>query len=88
MHKAQERADWDEALRLQKIILPIEHYRAKDDSSYNVSFLKYAIKHLNLDFGDPRPPYRQLTSVEKQEIDEMIAQILAAEDAISESLTA
>ena len=53
MHKAQVRGDWGEALRLQKIILPIEHYRAKDDSSYNVSFLKYAIKHLDLDFGEP-----------------------------------
>ncbi len=88
MHASQSRGDWDEALRLQKIILPIEYYRARDDSSYNVSFLKYAMKHLDLDFGDPRPPYRQLTTAEMQEIDDIIAPILEAERTMIESLTA
>lgn len=88
MHAAQCRGDWDEALRLQEIILPIEYYRAKDDNSYNVSFLKHAITHLGLDFGDPRPPYRRLTSEEKREIDEIIVPILEAERAMTEALTA
>jgi len=79
LHSAMVRGEWEEAIRLQRLINPIEHYRGRDDNSYNISFLKYAIRHIGLEFGTPRPPQRQLTEAEKQEIDEMIVPILAAE---------
>lgn len=83
MHAALARSDWEEALRLQQIIMPIETYRARADNSYNISFLKHAIKSLGFDFGAPRPPYRQLTKEEMLEIDEMIAPIVAAEEELA-----
>ena len=79
LHAALARGDWSEAMRIQRIILPIEHYRARDENSYNVSFLKHAITHSGLDFGQPRPPYRRLTAEERAEIDELLPPILAAE---------
>ncbi len=85
MHAALAAGDWTEALRLQRIILPIEHYRARAASSYNISFLKYAITHTGLDFGQPRPPQRRLTAEEMREVDEMIQPILAAENELAPS---
>ncbi len=86
MHAALTRGDWSEAMRIQRIILPIEHYRARDENSYNVSFLKYAITHSGLDFGQPRPPYRRLTDDERTEIDQLLAPILAAEADVVEQV--
>jgi 4-hydroxy-tetrahydrodipicolinate synthase len=83
MHQALSNGNWSEALRLQRIILPIENYRARDDSSYNVSFLKYAIRHTGLDFGPPRPPYRRLTESEQREIDQIVLPILKIEAELS-----
>lgn len=79
MHAAIAAGDWDEAMRLQRILLPIEHYRGRSGNSYNVSMLKYAMHHVGLDFGKPRAPFRQLTEAEEREIDEMMPPILAAE---------
>ncbi len=79
MHAALAGGDWPEAMRLQQIILPIEYYRAREENSYNVSFLKHAITHFGLDFGQPRPPYRRLTDEERREIDQLLQPILAAE---------
>lgn len=79
MHHALLRGDYQEGLRLQKIIAPIEDYRARDASSYNVSFLKHAIRSIGMDFGQPRAPYRRLTSMEQQEIEAAVAPILRAE---------
>ncbi len=79
MHAALAAGDWPEAMRLQQLILPIERFRARAGDSYNISMLKHAIKHTGLDFGLPRPPQRQLTAAEEQEIDELLLPILAAE---------
>lgn len=79
MHRALASGDYTEALRLQKILAPIEDYRARDANSYNVSFLKHAIRSLGMDFGQPRAPYRRLTSAEQQEIETLVAPILHAE---------
>lgn len=81
MHAALTAGNWPEALRLQRLILPIEEYRARAGSSYNVSFLKHAIASTGLDFGAPRPPYRRLTENEKREIDDLMTSILVAEAA-------
>jgi 4-hydroxy-tetrahydrodipicolinate synthase len=79
LHAALAEGDYVEALRWQRILLPIEEYRARDGNSYNVSFLKQAIRSVGLDFGQPRPPYRRLTAAEQAEIDALVAPILAAE---------
>lgn len=81
MLQAIQEGDWDEALRLQQIIRPIEEYRARSGNSYNIAFLKYAMKHVGLDFGHPRPPQRRLTPGETREIDAMLPPILEAEQA-------
>ena len=83
MHAALMEGNYAEAMRLQQILLPIEHYRARSGNSYNVSMLKYAMHHVGLDFGQPRPPFRRLTTKEEREIDEMMPPILAAESELS-----
>lgn len=83
MHRALQAGEFAEAFKWQRLIFPIEEYRARDGNSYNVSFLKYALSHLGLDFGDPRPPYRRLTSAERVEIDRIVAPILKAEDELA-----
>lgn len=85
MHAALAAGQWDEAFKWQRILLPIEEYRARAANSYNVSFLKHAVTHLGLDFGDPRPPYRPLTNAEKQEIDQLMSPILAAERELADA---
>lgn len=81
MHRAIVAGNWPEALRLQRLIQPIEVFRARAANSFNISFLKYAIRHLGLDFGEPRPPYRRLTPEECREIDALMPSLLAAEAA-------
>jgi 4-hydroxy-tetrahydrodipicolinate synthase len=83
MHKAMAAGDWDRAMRLQQVILPIEQYRARGGGSYNISFLKYAIKHIGLEFGPPRAPNRQLTEAEMREIEQMMPNILRAESELA-----
>ncbi len=87
MLNALQSGDYPEAMRLQAIINPIEHYRARDENSYNISFLKHAITHFDLDFGQPRPPYRKLTAEECKEIDALLPPILEAEKAIADKQT-
>jgi 4-hydroxy-tetrahydrodipicolinate synthase len=85
MFEACQSADWAQALRLQQIIRPIEDYRAKAGSSYNVSFLKHAARRIGLNFGPPRPPQRRLTAEEQREIDALLEPILEAERELAES---
>ena len=79
LHAAARRGDWPEAMRLRELIVPIEHYRAREGSSYNVSMLKHALYHCGHDFGRPRPPQRRLTGKEQHEIELMLEPILKAE---------
>lgn len=79
MHAAFAAGEFAEGMRLQKLILPIEDYRARAGDSYNVSMLKHAMTLVGKDFGPPRPPQRRLTEGESAEIDELMQPILAAE---------
>ena len=79
MHAAFTAGQYDEGMRLQKLILPIEDYRARNGDSYNISMLKHGLALLGRDFGPPRPPMRQLTSQEQSEIEAMLQPILVAE---------
>ena len=71
--------EFQEGMRLQNILLPIEDYRARAGDSYNVSMLKHAMHLIGFDFGQPRAPFRKLTAAEEREIDEMMEAILLAE---------
>lgn len=83
LHAALEARDYAEAMRLQQILLPIEHYRARADNSFNITFLKHAIKQTGLDLGQPRPPQRRVTADEGREIDALVKPILQAETELS-----
>lgn len=81
MHAALVAGHWNDALKHLESLQPIEEYRARAGSSYNITFLKYALRHVGLEFGPPRPPNRQLTDAERREIDQLMPPILAAERA-------
>jgi 4-hydroxy-tetrahydrodipicolinate synthase len=88
LHAALAAGEYDEALRLQAILLPIEDYRARVGDSYNVSMLKHAMTLVGPDFGQPRPPQRQLTEAERAEIDGLMAPILEIEQSMKSELLA
>jgi len=78
-HAAFAAGEWDEGMRLQAIIQPIEDFRAREGDSYNVSMLKYAMSLVGPDFGPARPPQRQLSDSDRAEIDALMRPILAIE---------
>jgi 4-hydroxy-tetrahydrodipicolinate synthase len=84
MHAAFAAGEFAEGMRWQKLILPIEDFRARDGDSYNISMLKTAIRRVGFDFGPPRAPQRQLTTQERSAIDDLLAPILAAERDLQE----
>ena len=71
--------EFAEGMRLQRLILPIEDFRAREGDSFNVSMLKYAMTRLGEEFAPPRPPQRQLTAADRAAIDDLLEPILAAE---------
>ncbi|MEM7233523.1 MAG: dihydrodipicolinate synthase family protein [Planctomycetota bacterium] len=83
MHDALERGDWERGMHFQRIIRPIEDFRARAGNSFNISFLKHALVQTGLDFGPPRTPQRRVTHEEKREIDAMLPPILEAEAALA-----
>lgn len=83
MYDALSNGRWEEGMRLLDILRPIEDYRARAGGSYNISFVKYALTHLGLEFGPPRPPGRRLTAAEMKEIDGILPPILAAEEELA-----
>lgn len=80
MQAALRDRDWQEAMRLQHLILPIENYRDRQGSSFHVSLLKYAVTCTGIDCGAPRPPQRQLTSEEQADIRQLVETVRAAEE--------
>jgi 4-hydroxy-tetrahydrodipicolinate synthase len=86
MHAAFSAGEWEEGMRLQKILLPIEDYRAREGDSYNVSMLKQAVRLLGEDLGPVRPPQRKLTAAEAADIETLMKPILAAERALEQEL--
>ena len=80
MQAALRDGNWQEAMRLQHLILPIENYRDRQGSSFHVSLLKYAVTCTGIECGAPRPPQRQLTSEEQAEIRQLVETVRAAEE--------
>ena len=87
MHAAFAAGEFEEGMRLQQLILPIEDYRARAGDSYNISMLKHAMTVLGEEFGPPRPPQRQLTPAERDEIEQLLQPVLAAEQEMQSELT-
>lgn len=79
MHAAFHAGKYEEGMRIQQQILPIEDYRARAGDSFNISMLKYAITLTGADFGPPRAPQRTLTGEQEAEIRQLMEPILAAE---------
>ena len=79
MHAALSSGEFSEGMRWQRMILPIEDYRARDGDSFNISMLKHALRRVGIDCGIPRAPQRQLSAHERAAIDDLLAPILAAE---------
>lgn len=79
MHAALASREYSEGMRWQKMILPIEDFRAREGDSFNISMLKYALRRVGIDCGLPRAPQRQLSPHERAAIDDLLAPILAAE---------
>lgn len=79
MHAHLAGGRYAEAMRLLKIIRPIEDYRARDADSFNITLLKYALELKGHRFGPPRAPLRQLTDTERSEIRALVEPILAEE---------
>lgn len=79
MHTAFAAGEYEEGMRWQKVILPIEDYRAREGDSFNISMLKQAMQVLGEDFGPPRAPQRQVTRADQTAIEELLQPILAAE---------
>ena len=80
MQAALESGDWQEAMRLQHLILPIENYRDRQESSFHVSLLKYAVTCTGIECGLPRPPQRQLTAEEQADIRQLVETVTASEE--------
>ncbi|HTI50779.1 MAG TPA: dihydrodipicolinate synthase family protein, partial [Planctomycetaceae bacterium] len=84
MHTALASGEYAEGMRWQKLILPIEDFRAKEGDSFNISMLKHALKVLGEDFGPPRPPQRQLSRADQAAIEDLLGPILTAEQELKQ----
>tara|TARA_R110002095_G_scaffold122994_1_gene106883 strand:+ start:9212 stop:10129 length:918 start_codon:yes stop_codon:yes gene_type:complete len=81
LHTALVEGDLTKAMSLQRLILPIEHYRARLGESYSISMLKQSMLSLGYDFGTARAPQRRLTALEREEIETLLRPILEQEAA-------
>jgi 4-hydroxy-tetrahydrodipicolinate synthase len=79
MHAALSSGEYAEAMRYQRMILPIEEFRGREAESFNVSMLKHAMRLCGEDFGIPRPPLRRLSHAEQAAVAELLTPVLAAE---------
>lgn len=82
LYAALSEQNLTQAMKLQRLILPIEQYRARLGESYSISMLKQAMLSLGSDFGAARTPQRRLTTSECAEIDALVQPILAEEASV------
>jgi 4-hydroxy-tetrahydrodipicolinate synthase len=84
MHAAFAAGAWQEGMRYQQALLPLEEYRAREQDSYNISMLKWAVRRTGLNFGPTRPPQRSLTPADQQAIDRLTDELLQIEQQLAE----
>ncbi|MDA0833165.1 MAG: dihydrodipicolinate synthase family protein [Planctomycetota bacterium] len=83
LHAALTAGEYQEALRLQNLILPLEDFRAKAGESFNISMLKYAMNVLGMNFGEVRPPQRRLSAEDKRDVESLAKRLLEVESEIA-----
>lgn len=83
MHAALTAGEYQEGLRLQELILPLEDFRAKAGESFNISMLKYSMNALGMNFGEVRPPQRRLSAEDKREVETLAKVLLEVETEIA-----
>jgi len=66
MFDALVRSDWTEAMRIHKMITPLEDLREGRGGANNVPVVKAVMDSLGLAGGNCRPPIHKLTEVERQ----------------------
>ena len=66
MLDALVRSDWTEAMRVHKMITPLEDLRERRGSANNVPVVKAVMDSMGLAGGNCRPPIHKLTEVERQ----------------------
>lgn len=83
MHAALTAGEFNEGLRLQNLILPLEDFRAKAGESFNISMLKHSMNALGMNFGEVRPPQRRLSAEDKREVEALARTLLEIENEIA-----
>jgi 4-hydroxy-tetrahydrodipicolinate synthase len=81
MSAALRAGNFAEAMRLLKIVRPIEDFRALSGDSYNISAIKAGMQFAGWNFGPVRPPQRRLTAEESAELRRLLEPILSTEAA-------
>jgi hypothetical protein len=71
-------------MRYQQVLLPLEEYRAREQDSFNISMLKWAVRRTGLNFGPTRPPQRSLTPTDQQAIDQLTDDLLTIEQQLAD----
>lgn len=79
LHRALATGDYPQAAKRLEVLRAIEDFRARQHDSYNISMLKFGLKVVGYDFGPVRPPMRQLTPEEQQEIKALLEPVFAYE---------
>lgn len=73
MYDSLARGDYNEAMRVQKMITPFEDLRDGREKANNVPMVKAALDHLGLAGGDCRPPIHILNPKERDNAVEAIS---------------
>ncbi|RLI54652.1 MAG: hypothetical protein DRP09_12385 [Candidatus Thorarchaeota archaeon] len=73
MYDALQAGDYDEAMRIQRMIEPLEFIRERNEKSWNVPVIKSGLDHVGLVGGDCRPPIHTLTMADHDEIHSLIS---------------
>jgi 4-hydroxy-tetrahydrodipicolinate synthase len=73
MYNALSKGDFEEAMRLQRLISPFEELREGRDKANNVPVVKAVMDHIGLAGGECRPPISSLTEQEQQSAIEAVA---------------
>ncbi len=83
LHRSLREGRWPEAMRLVRMIRPLEDFRARDGDALNIGAVKSALGLVGHDFGSVRPPQRPLTEDELGELRRTLEPVLDAEARLS-----
>lgn len=78
LHRLLAAQSFHDAMRVLRLIRPIEDFRAQEDDTYNISAIKCALTNLGRSFGPPRPPQRRLTSKQQSSLWQIIERLQSA----------